>query len=251
MNKQKVALITGAAGGIGQAVVEALQCDYQIVATDIQQKKLIELKNTYNNLICQKLDITQVQQVEQLIEFVETQIGPIHLLVNTVGVLNPLRLLDTTIESWTRTIEVNLLSIVATCRAVSSNMIKRNTGCIINIGSNAATTPRVNMGAYCASKAALIMYTKCLGLELAQHNIRCNAISPGSTDTDMLHLLSKGDIEASIQGNPDLYRLGIPLGRIAQTKDIANFVRFLSGQQALHITMGNFVIDGGATLGTG
>ena len=95
------------------------------------------------------------------------------------------------------------------------------------------------------------MFMKCLGLELAQYNIRCNIVSPGSTETDMLRMLwqdGKGKDEF-INGVPETYRLGIPLKKIAAPKEIADAVLFLASDRASHITMQNICVDGGATLG--
>jgi 2,3-dihydro-2,3-dihydroxybenzoate dehydrogenase len=92
---------------------------------------------------------------------------------------------------------------------------------------------------------------KCLGLELAEFNIRCNIVSPGSTDTEMQRAFQKSasDLDGVLKGDLDRWRLGIPLRRMASTEDVADIVLFLLSDQARHITMENIIIDGGATLG--
>src|SRR5690606_32681922 len=118
------------------------------------------------------------------------------------------------------------------------------------VASNAARTPRLDMAAYAASKAAAVMFTKCLGLEVAQHGIRCNVVSPGSTDTPMQRALwsDQRGPEQVVAGDLARYRLGIPLGRIATPHDIASAVVFLLSSEARQITMQELCVDGGATL---
>jgi 2,3-dihydro-2,3-dihydroxybenzoate dehydrogenase len=108
------------------------------------------------------------------------------------------------------------------------------------------------MSAYCASKAAAAMLTRCMGLELARSGVRCNVVSPGSTDTPMLRAIAEGPEERArllIEGDLGRHRLGIPLGRIASPDDIAAGVAFLLSEEAKHVTMHELLIDGGATLG--
>ncbi|MDF2662679.1 MAG: 2,3-dihydro-2,3-dihydroxybenzoate dehydrogenase, partial [Paenibacillus sp.] len=130
-------------------------------------------------------------------------------------------------------------------------MMPRMKGSIVTVGSNAAGVPRMQMSAYAASKAAVTMFTKCMGLELARYRIRCNIVSPGSTDTEMQRSLwtDEHGAEAVIAGALDSYRLGIPLGKLAAASDIAEAVIFLASDLANHITMHDLCVDGGATLG--
>jgi 2,3-dihydro-2,3-dihydroxybenzoate dehydrogenase len=102
------------------------------------------------------------------------------------------------------------------------------------------------MAAYAASKAAATLFTKCLGLELAEHGIRCNVVSPGSTDTAMQRGLQT--LDAAVAGDLGRYRVGIPLGRVADPADVADSVLFLASDRARHITMHDLYVDGGATL---
>lgn len=106
------------------------------------------------------------------------------------------------------------------------------------------------MAAYAASKAATAMFVRCLGLELARSGVRCNLVSPGSTDTEMQRSLWRDDAaeQRVVDGDPASYRVGIPLGRIADPEDIAEAVVFLAGDRARHITMQDLYVDGGATL---
>lgn len=136
-------------------------------------------------------------------------------------------------------------------RAVARRMIRRRAGTIVTVSSNAAYVPRMRMAAYAASKAASTAFTKCLGLELAEYGIRCNVVSPGSTDTPMLRGMwtDESGPRATIDGSLEAYRAGIPLRKLARPEDVAEAVAFLVSDRASHITMHDLCVDGGATLG--
>lgn len=156
-------------------------------------------------------------------------------------------------DVWRRTFAVNADGVYFVSRAVAARMVERRRGVIITVGSNAASVPRMGMAAYAASKAAAAMFTRCLGLELARYGIRCNVVSPGSTDTPMQWALWEGDDPARardtvIRGDLAAFRTGIPLGRLADPGDIAEAVLFLASDHARHITMQDLLVDGGATL---
>lgn len=122
------------------------------------------------------------------------------------------------------------------------------TGAAGGIGSAVA---RTQMAASAVSKAAVTTFARCLGLELARYGIPCNVVAPGSTDTEMLSALWDGADwrKTSIDGVPEAFRVGIPLGKVAEPADIANAVLFMLSDRAGHITMHNLTVDGGAALG--
>jgi 2,3-dihydro-2,3-dihydroxybenzoate dehydrogenase len=129
--------------------------------------------------------------------------------------------------------------------------VPRRRGSIVTVSSNAAGVPRAGMAAYGASKAAATMYTKALGLELAEFGIRANVVAPGTTRTPMLAPLGAGVDEvaaAAVVGDPLRFKVGIPLGRVAEPDDIASAVAFLASDAARHITLAELYVDGGATL---
>ncbi|GAT67426.1 2,3-dihydro-2,3-dihydroxybenzoate dehydrogenase [Planomonospora sphaerica] len=259
----RVALVTGAAGGIGRAVCAALAgAGAQVAAADLDAvpaesagvpdaAAAEELKGATPY----RLDVRDPRAVEETVAAVERDLGPIDILVNVAGVLLPGRAAETDDERWRRTFAVNADGVFHASRAVAARMTPRRRGAIVTVGSNAASVPRVGMAAYAASKAAAAMFTRCLGLELARHGIRCNVVSPGSTDTAMLRALA-GDRDpeeaqsAVLDGDPAAFRVGIPLGRVADPADVAGAVLFLASDQARHITMHDLLVDGGATLRT-
>lgn len=240
----KVAVVTGAARGIGRAVADALQeAGAKVAALDITFDAAGE-----NQFV---VDVSDSAAVNETISAVENRLGEIDYLVNVAGILRLGSLLECSDEDWQRTFAVNTTGAFNVCRAVGRRMLPRRRGAIVAVSSNAAFVPRIGMGAYAASKAATTHMLKCLGLELAQANIRCNVVAPGSTDTDMQRQLwtDASGPEKVITGSLANYRLGIPLQRIASAENIAAVVLFLLSSSAAHITLENIVVDGGATLG--
>ncbi|MEV6342402.1 2,3-dihydro-2,3-dihydroxybenzoate dehydrogenase [Actinoplanes sp. NPDC051851] len=236
----KTAIVTGAGRGIGEAVALALVAEgVRVVAVDLKEPEhpLVE---------AYAADVTDPARVQAVVDAVD---GPIDLLVNVAGVLHLGDVVDLSDEDWAHTFAVNTTGVFHFSRAVARRMIPRRRGAIVTVSSNAGGVPRSGMAAYAASKAATTMFTKCLGLELAPHGIRCNIVAPGSTDTPMQRELWDGDDSSAVlAGNPAAFRVGIPLGRIATPDDVANAVLFLASDRARHITMHDLYVDGGATL---
>ncbi|WNG36060.1 2,3-dihydro-2,3-dihydroxybenzoate dehydrogenase [Archangium violaceum] len=251
----KVALVTGAAQGIGAAVARALAEGASIAALDTREEGLSVLVEELRQRGCRaaafKVDVSDSAAVEAVVERVERELGPIEILANVAGVLRMGSVVSLSDEDWATTFAVNTHGVFHVSRAVARRMVPRKSGVIVTVGSNASGVPRMQMAAYAASKAASTMFTKCLGLELAQHNIRCNVVSPGSTDTAMQRGMwaDENGAQAVIAGSLETFRLGIPLRRIATPADIADAVAFLVSDRARHITLHDLCVDGGATLG--
>ncbi|AXG81625.1 2,3-dihydro-2,3-dihydroxybenzoate dehydrogenase [Streptomyces paludis] len=254
-DRSAVAVVTGAAGGIGAVVARALAATGVPVALldrDIMPlwELAAELDGSAGGVLAVAADVTDSADVDSAIAKVEAELGPVTYLVNGAGVLRSGPASELTDEEWDITFAVNTSGVFHVSRAVSRVMVPRGRGSIVTIASNAAMTPRASMAAYAASKAASSMFTKCLGLELARHGIRCNVVAPGSTRTPMLTALQGDAAErASVDGTPDTYRVGIPLGRIAEPAHIAEAVLFLLSDRSAHITMHDLTVDGGASLG--
>lgn len=249
-------MVTGAAGGIGTAVSRALASDgAAVAAVDSDGDRLGDLiaKLAADGLQSAgyQIDVADRAAAEETVARIEGEFGAIDILVNAAGVLRPGSAADLTDRDWRATFSVNLDGVVHCSGAVARRMRERCRGVIITIASNAARVPRMQMSAYCASKAAAAAYTKTLGLEMAEYGIRCNVISPGSTDTEMLRSLWAGPTgrAATITGSLESYKLGIPLRRVAEPEDIADAVLFVASDQARHITMQELCVDGGAILG--
>ncbi|MDX6805095.1 2,3-dihydro-2,3-dihydroxybenzoate dehydrogenase [Terrihabitans rhizophilus] len=248
----KIALVTGAAGGIGQAVVRSLHAEGVLVAAfdvDGDAVEALAAGLPLGTVVGRALDVSDSGAVEAAVARVESGLGPIDLLVNGAGVLSTTRVVDTDDAEWARVFSVNTLGVFNVSRAVTRVMMERRRGSVVTISSNAAGIPRHGMAAYAASKAAATMFTRCLGLELAEYGIRCNVVAPGSTRTSMqTGMWSDPSGEARvIEGSLATFKAGIPLGKIAEPEDVAEAVLFLLSDRAGHITMTDLYVDGGAT----
>lgn len=251
--EEGVTLVTGAGSGIGAAVAVALvAAGGKVAAVDYDERGLLGLLREYPQSIAPfRLDVSDGDALARVVSEIEQDFGPIHGLVNAAGVLPVGKLCSDEVDErkFRHAFAVNVEGVWKATRAVARPMIRRRRGAIVTVASNAGGTPRSGMGVYCASKAASSMLTRAFGLELAEHGIRCNVVSPGSTDTPMLReLLGSGASERAIAGDPSSFRLGIPLGRIAGASDIADAVLFLLSERARHITLQDLRVDGGATL---
>jgi 2,3-dihydro-2,3-dihydroxybenzoate dehydrogenase len=249
----KTALVTGAASGIGRGIARALAAEgAYVVATDVDNARLAESSNDLagDRGMLHPLDVGDPNAVDELVAMIEKR-RSIDLLANVAGVLQVSAAHEIDVASWEKTFRVNAAGVFHVSRAVARHMMKRRSGAIVTVSSNAARVPRVGMAAYAASKAAASMFTRCLGLELAPLGIRCNVVSPGSTDTPMQQTMARAgsSLDSAIKGDLQRYRLGIPLGRIAQVSDVASSVLFLLSDDSRHIALQELVIDGGATLG--
>lgn len=253
-NSHGVAMVTGAAGGIGAEVVRALAAQGRVVAAvDVARFGSLVDALAVDGLQarCYPADVSDSADVNATVDQIERELGGIELLVNVAGVLRTCVATEMSDADWRATFAVNVDGVFHTSRAVAARMTRRGCGTIVTVGSNAGRVPRIGMAAYGAAKAAVASYTKTLGLELAEHGIRCNVVSPGSTDTAMLRgMWSDGQgPQTVIDGSPAQYRTGIPLRQIADPRDVVEAVLFLSSDRAKHITMQDLCVDGGAALG--
>ncbi len=250
----KVALVTGAARGIGAAVAHGLaRHGASVAAVDLDPAGLA---TTTTGLPpparhgCYPADVRDLASLEAAADRAEGELGDISILVNVAGVLRTGRALDIADKDWVEVFAVNTFGVFHSCRAVGRRMASRGKGCIVTVASNAAGVPRAEMSAYAASKAAAAHFTHCLALELAPIGIRCNVVAPGSTDTDMLRSMwSDGQgPQSTIDGSPEHYKIGIPLQKLARPEEVADAVLFLASDRASHITMQDLYVDGGAAL---
>jgi 2,3-dihydro-2,3-dihydroxybenzoate dehydrogenase len=252
----RVALVTGAASGIGASVVRAIaRCGGLPAAVDVDS---VAVKEMVETLAAEGLraeaftaDVSRRDETETVVAAVEEQLGPVDFLVNAAGILRLGQARHLSESDWADTMAVNATGVFNMSQAVANRMVPRRGGAIVTVASNAAGTARTDMAAYAASKAAATMFTKCLGLEVAQYGIRCNLVAPGSTNTPMLASMWEDDSgpKAIIRGSLETYKAGIPLGKLATPEDIAEAVVFLLSEKASHITMHALTVDGGATLG--
>lgn len=250
-----MAVVTGAAGGIGAAVAEVLaHRATALLLVDADEAGLartaaaLPARVRVETAVC---DVASRPAVEAVVDRAERTLGPVAELAHVAGVLRAGSALEGTDDDWDRSFAVNATGTRNVCRAVGSRMAARGSGSVVAVSSNAAGLPRTGMAAYAASKAAATRYVLCLGLELAPHGVRCNVVSPGSTDTAMQRDLNPDPVAggiAAVRGDLASFRTGIPLGRIADPVDVAEAVGFLLSDAARHITLTDLLVDGGASL---
>jgi 2,3-dihydro-2,3-dihydroxybenzoate dehydrogenase len=248
----RVALITGAQRGIGFACAEAfVAAGASVACVDLPDS---ELETTVERLgleaSAHPANIADVTGAERLVADVVERQGRLDVFVNAAGVLAPAPFLELTPADWDRTLAVNTRGALFLAQACARHFVRAGVpGRIVFYASIVGrSVVRPNNTAYSASKAALIQAARCLALELAPHSITVNTISPGSTATEMLvDVQARGDIESIIHGNAVEWRLGIPLGRLAEPADQAALAVFLAGVGGRHITGQDLAVDGGQT----
>lgn len=245
--KKRVAVVTGAASGIGHAIALLLaEKEYYVFLFDQDQQRLLQImqnqfKNDSASYFCG--DVTCKADVYKALTQCLTQTGHVDALVSTVGIMEKVAFLDMTETEWDRAIDVNLKGTFLWGQAVAKWMVKHNIhGSIVNVGCMRASLVGKNMAAYASAKAGVRMLTKAMAVELAPYEINVNAVEPGRTCT---HLLEK---HISDEKAKKLREELIPLGRFAQPEEIAQTVLFLLSKQARYITGAAIPVDGGYTI---
>ncbi|WP_340613324.1 SDR family NAD(P)-dependent oxidoreductase [Xenorhabdus thailandensis] len=257
-NKQYIAVITGACGGIGEAVARSLAKEgVSLALLDNQscllQALIITLRNEYTQpIIGFTVNVADNNSVAETFTAINDQMGPVGYLVNGAGVLCHASVSDTSPQDWANTFAVNATGVFNVSRHAANLMMEQSKGSIVTIASNAARVPRATMAAYCASKAAAQAFTYALGLEVAPYGIRCNVVAPGSTDTPMLRSMwhKESDRQNTLNGNLQQFRIGIPLNKVATVEDIASAVCYYLCEESGQTTLSTLLVDGGAALGS-
>ena len=204
-----VALVTGAAGGIGGAAADALEAaGRDVVRTDLP------------------LDVADERGVAALVAETEAERGPIEVLVNCAGHIRETPIGDISDEEWDRMLRVHLGGTWHTCRAVGPRMAARGRGSIVNVSSDLALCGAELHAHYCAAKGAIIGLTKALALELAPHGVRVNSVAPGATDTALL---------TDTWRTPE-YLASLPVGRLSTPAEIGAAIAFVASDAASYMT---------------
>jgi 2,3-dihydro-2,3-dihydroxybenzoate dehydrogenase len=249
----RVALVTGAQRGIGFACAQALTgAGAEVACVDLPGGELASAVERLGGAAsAHPADLADPDVIQGLVGDVVRRHGRLDIFVSAAGVLAPVPFLELTADNWDHTLAVNSRGAVFLAQACARQFVSESVpGRIILFASIVGRSiVRPDNTAYSASKAAVIQAARCMALELAPHSITVNTISPGSTATEMLvNVQAKGDVESIIRGNAAKWRLGIPLGRLAEPSDQAALVLFLAGDGARHITGQDLAVDGGQTL---
>jgi len=242
MTSQPVALVTGGAQGIGYASACALAEDgMHVILADINADGVAaaaeKLGGGCTSQVC---DMADSDQVDAMFDDIEADHGAINVLVNNAGIAMGADFLDTSIEDFKRVINLNLVSVFqATQRAARAMVANKVEGAIVNMSSINAQVAIPTIASYCSSKGGVMQLTKSAALALAPHNIRVNAVGPGSIDTAMLE---------SVNANPEAMARVMsrtPMQRIGVAREIGDVVAFLASKKASYITGETIYVDGG------
>jgi 3-oxoacyl-[acyl-carrier protein] reductase len=247
--KDKVCVVTGAARGIGAAIVKKLAENGSSVAftyvSDSSAEKATALENELNNsgvkVKAYKSNASDFAQCETLVNDVLKEFGKIDVCVNNAGISKDNLLLRLTPEQWDDVMNVNLKSVYNMTKQVIRPMMKAKAGSIINMSSIIGIRGNAGQASYAASKAGIIGFTKSIALELGSRNIRCNAIAPGFIETDMTHYLKEGTAA-------ETFLKDIPLGRFGKADEVADLTLFLASDMSAYITGEIISICGGLSI---
>jgi 2-hydroxycyclohexanecarboxyl-CoA dehydrogenase len=244
----KVAIVTGAAQGIGRAIALRLASEGASVAVaDIQANKAdataAEIHAGGGKAIAVKLDVSRLEDAMAAADRVERELGPIDILVNNAGWDKVEPFLDNTPETWDRVIAINFRGPINCCKAVAPRMQSRGSGKIVSISSDAARVGSTGEAVYAGCKAGIIGFSKTLARELARHKINVNVVCPGPTETQLLR-----DAMADRPGVLDAMARGIPFRRLGKPEDLAGAVAFLASPDADFVTGQVLSVSGGLTM---
>jgi len=254
----RVAIVTGAGNGIGREIARSMAREKgKVIIADIDEKGVTETlrlakEEDNTNIDFIKTDVTQKEQVKNLVDTVVRKYGSVQILVNCAGtdIKGSVAELDESI--WDKLLTLNLKGTFLCTQAVLADMQKRKNGRIVNISSMAGKTGEAFTSPYCASKFGVVGFTQAAALELGEFGITINAVCPGPVDTDLIKKsvaqsskLSGRTYEEELQ---EKFLKQTPLGRLAQPADVAQAVSFLASDDASYITGTTLNVSGGREM---
>jgi 3-oxoacyl-[acyl-carrier protein] reductase len=243
--KDKNAIVTGSAQGIGKSIALALaKAGANIVVSDVNleeaEKTAKEIEALGRKTIAVKCNVADAAEVTELVKKAQETFPTLDILVNNAGVTRDNLMMRMEEKDWDLVLDVNLKGAFLLTKAVTRIMMKQRYGRIVNMSSVIGVMGNAGQSNYAASKGGLIAFTKSTAKEFASRNITCNAIAPGFIETAMTAKLSD-----EVKEN---YKKGIPLGRMGSVDDVANAVLFLVSEQSTYITGQVLQVDGGLVM---
>ena len=237
--KNKNIIVTGASGGIGNAIIKKLyKAGANILASGTRIEKLEELKSNFENIKILKFDISKSEKIEEFIENATSELGgSLDGLVNNAGITQDNLAIRMSLDEWQKVININLTSTFLMSKFAIKKMLKNKSGKIVNITSVVGHTGNLGQANYTASKAGIVAMSKSLALEYAKKNININCISPGFIKTAMTDKIDEKFKEIIVSK--------IPSARLGEPDDIANAVLFLISDQSNYINGETLHVNGG------
>ena len=236
--KDKIVLITGATGGIGNSLVKKFaEHESKIIATGTNEEKLQDLKNNFPKIEVEKFNLDNHSKIESFIEKITGKFNSLDILINNAGITLDGLSLRLTEENWKRVVDINLTSTFLMCKFAIKKMLKKKYGKIVNISSIVGHTGNIGQTNYAASKAAIIALSKSLALEYAKKNININCVSPGFIKTEMTEKISDEFKKILISK--------IPSGELGNAEDVSNCVAFLASDLSKYVNGETLHVNGG------
>lgn len=235
----RVAVVTGAGGGIGAAVATRLrQAGHAVACLDVDE---VSVRHTAARIggtpyLC---DVRSTENVEAVARAICRDLGPVEVLVNVAGIFFTHNLVELTDADWDAILDVNLKGTFRMCRALLPGMVSRRRGVIVNIGSTAGLHGGRDRAAYCASKGGVVLLTRAMALDYGPHGVRVNCVCPGLVDTHMVSWLTRDQTALAA------WQHSVPAQRLGSPEDVASAVAFLVGDGADFLHGVSLVVDGG------
>ncbi len=237
---QRIALVTGASRGIGQAIAKRLANEgYLVIGTATSEKGAAAVNDYLQELggAGRVLNVQDTEQINQLFDSIEKEFGNVQVLVNNAGITQDGLLMRMDDNAWERVLDVNLTSVFRTSKRAIKGMMKARQGRIINITSVVAAMGNAGQTNYTASKAGIEGFTRSLAREIGSRQITVNCVAPGFIDTDMTSELNEALIQSMLNA--------VPLARLGKPEDVAAAVNFLASEEAGYITGTVLDVNGG------